>query len=195
MISGLGVQNSNVNTSLVKTGPMEASSGLIIISVLNLLRSRPTNWGHVEEDFNCRVPIIHFDDVQYSVRFTVVVDNDLACRTSLLLRQYQLLEPRYAVLTVAFRIWAATCQLDQPELGTLPTHAFSLLVLYFMQQSGLLPVLHRSIKGNDEQPEDRDEDHDDDEEDQEQYEDEDDKDVPVLDTSPTPNVGDTYLSN
>jgi len=142
-VTGLGLQNSNVNLSLVKRGSLTDSPGLIIISILNLLRSYSSTWGNVEEDFNCRVPIIHFEDLQQQVKFSVVVDNDNAYQTTLLLREYQRLDRRFAVLTVAFRIWACICELDRPELGTLPAHAYSLLVLYFMQQHDILPVLHR----------------------------------------------------
>ena len=77
------------------------------------------------------------------MQFTIVLSNDNAYKTTLLLREYQRLDPRFAVLTVAFRIWARICVLDQPDRGTLPAHAYPLLVLYFMQQHQILPVLHR----------------------------------------------------
>ena len=60
-----------------------------------------------------------------------------------MLLQYRQLDDRFTVLTVALRVLAAKCELDQPELGTLPPHTFAIMVLYFMQQNGMLPVLQQ----------------------------------------------------
>ena len=51
-------------------------------------------------------------------------------------------------MTVAFRTFARICRLDQPELGSLPAHAFTLMVLFYMQQERVLPVLHQ-LKASD----------------------------------------------
>lgn len=109
-----------------------------------------------------------------------MLENDNAFQTTLLLREYRRLDQRFAVLTVAFRIWARICQLDQPDLGTLPAHAYSLLVLYFMQQHGILPVLH-NLKCTKEVS-------------QVICEDNGDA-ADVVVTSPTNNIDDTFLSN
>lgn len=139
----LGLLNSSVDLGLTENAETSESFGLIIVSILNLLRQNST-WGQIEEDFNCRMPIIHFQDVQLGVKLSVVVDNENSFKTSVLLRQYQLIDDRFAVLTVAFRTWARICYLDQPDLGTLPSHAYSLMVLYFLQQHRVLPVLHKA---------------------------------------------------
>ena len=62
------------------------------------------------------------------------MDSENAFKTSCLLNEYRLLEPRLAALVVGWRVLARHAQLDQPELGTLPPHAFSLMVLYYLQQ-------------------------------------------------------------
>lgn len=82
------------------------------------------------------------------VTFAMVVESEAAHKTTVLLQQYRMIDPRFAVLTVAFRTFARICCLDQPELGSLPSHAFTLMVLYYLQQDHVLPVLHQLKKSD-----------------------------------------------
>lgn len=156
------MKDSTVNIGLIKTvgatAPLSAQSvapGLIIISILNWLRLPPhplpappqpvggVLWTNIVDDFNCRVPVIHFTHAPTSVRFSLVIESECAYKTAVLIRHYTRIDPRLAVLTVAFRTFVRIGCLDQPELGTLPPHAYTLMVLFYMQQKRVLPVLHQ----------------------------------------------------
>ena len=142
-ITGLGLKTSTVNVGLTKTNPDVATpAGLMIIYVLNALR-QSTVWIDLREDLNTRVPVINFRDAQLNVLFSLGFDNENAYKTSCLLQQYLLLDKRFGMMVVVFRALARMCQLDQPDLGTIPPHAYSLMALYYMQQENYLPVLHK----------------------------------------------------
>lgn len=134
---------SNVNVGLVEVSPEVKKDGLIIVSVLSWLQGpASTVFRYINDDLNCRTPVINFIHEQSGVSFAMVVESENAFKTSILLQQYRLIDPRFAVLTVAFRTFARICRLDQPDLGSLPAHAFTLMVLYYMQRDRVLPVLH-----------------------------------------------------
>lgn len=80
----------------------------------------------------------------------MVADSENPFNTSILLNQYRLIDPRFTVLTIAFRTFARICHLDKPDLGSLPAHAFTLMVLHYMQQENVLPVLHELKASSDE---------------------------------------------
>ena len=144
----LGLVASNTNVGLVEISPETKKDGLIAIRVLNWLQNPANTFRYINDDLNCRTPVIHFQHDRTGVTFAMVVESENAYKTSVLLQQYRLIDPRFAVLTVAFRTFARICRLDQPELGSLPAHAFTLMVLFYMQQERVLPVLHQ-LKASD----------------------------------------------
>ncbi|KAK4026185.1 hypothetical protein OUZ56_015202 [Daphnia magna] len=149
IITELGLRASDVNVGLLEISPDTKKDGLIIIQVLSWLRGPASNtFRHISDDLNCRTPVIHFRYEQMGITFAMVVESENAYKTTLLLQQYRDIDPRFAVLTVAFRTFARICSLDQPELGSLPSHAFTLMVLYYLQQDRVLPVLHQLKKSD-----------------------------------------------
>lgn len=140
-----------MNVGLVETSPEVKKDGLIIVRVLAWLQTTAsTTFRYISNDLNCRTPIIHFNHDLLNVSFSLVAESDNAYKTTVLLQQYRMIDPRFAVLTVAFRTFARICHLDKPELGSLPAHAFTLMVLHYMQQDKVLPALHELKASEDE---------------------------------------------
>lgn len=143
------MRGATVNVGVVKIGPEGGSPpGMIIIAIHSWLHSNPI-WAKLSEDFSCTVPVIRFEHKQLGVPFALVIESENAFKTGVLLQQYRIIDPRFAVLTVAFRTFARICYLDQPELGSLPPHAYTLMVLFYMQHDKVLPVLHEMSPNKD----------------------------------------------
>lgn len=147
---GLGLNCSDVNVGLIRSESNATSTpGLMIISVLRWLQTTAPIFGNIKDDLNCRVPVVRFQHLASGISLSMVVESENAYKTSLLLKQYNEMDPRFAILTVVFRTFAKICLLDQPELGSLPPHAFTIMVLYYLQQEKVLPVLHQLVENGD----------------------------------------------
>ena len=65
------------------------------------------SFNDVQSDFSAKVPSVYFSLAQHDgVRVQIGINNSPAGRTSKLLAVYTALEPRVAMLGVAFRQWA-----------------------------------------------------------------------------------------
>jgi DNA polymerase sigma len=103
----------------------------------------------VREDFTAKIPKIQF--LLNGLECEVSLNNHMAYHTSLLLRDYMSLDPRVHTLAVAVRFWAKTCLLDRQAVGTMPPHAFAIMLVYFLQQEAkpVLPCIHGYLKNQD----------------------------------------------
>ncbi|KAF6211844.1 hypothetical protein GE061_012360 [Apolygus lucorum] len=73
-----------------------------------------------------------------------ILDNS-SHRLAKLLKLYGQIDNRCIKLCVLFRKWALVCCIDGQSEGFWPSHAIYLLVIYFLQQINVLPVLHELI--------------------------------------------------
>ena len=66
-------------------------------------------------------------------------------------RDYFLLDPRVRTLSTALRLWSKVCMIDRQAEGTLPAHAFPILLIYFLQQGKkpILPCIHDHLNSRD----------------------------------------------
>lgn len=67
-----------------------------------------------------------------------------------LLRIYINLDPRLEQLSLLVKVWARFCQIDNPDLGSLPPHAYVIMMIYFLQRTEppVLPCLHELAAQN-----------------------------------------------
>ena len=95
------------------------------------------------EDFTTKIPTIRFS-THSNLHCELSLNNFQASQTSCLLRDYNSLDERVRTLGVAFRYWASLVALDRQAEGTLPPHAFAILLVYFLQQQSkpVLPCIH-----------------------------------------------------
>ena len=104
------------------------------------------------EEFSSKIPTIKFM-THSNLQCELSLSNSHASDTSRLLRDYYLLDPRVGTLGVAFRYWASLVRLDRQAEGSLPPHALSILLVYFLQQqsSPVLPCIHNFLDKNNEE--------------------------------------------
>ncbi|PNF19443.1 hypothetical protein B7P43_G03611, partial [Cryptotermes secundus] len=140
-LSGFGLKQSDVNLDL--SVPEEKSPAQGLAAASDLIASIEA-YSKVERDFTAEIPAVRFIDNGTNLPCVLTVQHNHSHKIALLLSQYATVDERVRTLGIAFRFWGQHCKLDNAEAGTWPPHAFSLLVVYFLQQvrSPVVPVLH-----------------------------------------------------
>ncbi|XP_072275752.1 terminal uridylyltransferase 4 isoform X2 [Pyxicephalus adspersus] len=121
--------------------PPKMSQPDVLIQVLEILKNS-SQYIDVESDFHAKVPVIFCKDGKSGLQCKVSAGNETACLTSELLAATGRLEPTLIPLVMAFRYWAKLCQIDCQEEGGIPSYAFALMVVFFLQkrQPPILPT-------------------------------------------------------
>ena len=101
----------------------------------------------------------HFNCINYkpTLNFAFCIDYPLVFLTLknkqsfIFCRDYFFLDPRVRTLSTSLRLWAKLCMIDRQAEGTLPAHAFPLLLVFFLQQGKkpILPCIHDQLKSRD----------------------------------------------
>lgn len=152
-VSGFGLKNSDVNLDL--SVPQEKSPAQGLAAASDLIASQEA-YSKVERDFNAEIPRVRFIDNGTNLPCTLTLHHNHSYKIAMLLSQYVSIDEHVRMLGIAFRLWAQRCRLDNAEAGMWPPYAFSLLVVYFLQQlrNPVLPVLHelQTTAGHDMNP-------------------------------------------
>ncbi|XP_059090184.1 terminal uridylyltransferase 7-like [Tigriopus californicus] len=146
-LSGFGLKNSVLNLDLVFPDTMKPAQALIL--TFEGLSGQPDVFQNVTKNFTCKMPSIQF--VMDGFTCELSCNNHMAVQTSMLMRDYWSLDPRVRTLATAVRHWAQICQIDRQAEGTLPAHAFSILLVFFLQQETkpVLPCIHDFLEARD----------------------------------------------
>ncbi|KAJ1525821.1 hypothetical protein ONE63_009023 [Megalurothrips usitatus] len=112
----------------------------------------------VEENFKDvdRVVATNFAHANISHKGMLVqlsLNNSGAHYTSKLISDYISIDPRVLPLCIFFRYWGKICGVDQGENGSWQGHAFPIMVIHFLQQRLVLPVLHDMVENPEGSPE------------------------------------------
>lgn len=144
--NGLGLSDNKIlNMDLVVPNKEEAAATFINfisaveLTFMNVDRVVSTNFAHA---------YIHADmSVQLSL------NNNGAYLTSKLISDYMSIDWRVKPLSIFFRYWGKICGLDQGENGSWQGHAFPIMVIHFLQQRRVLPILHEMVDNPENNPE------------------------------------------
>ena len=131
--SGFG-ENADVDATVIAPG----RSALQVLR--NLAAVLPTAGFELREEiYGARVPILRL--VMNGIDFDLSVNNMLPVYNTQLIKAYGELEPRVVDLVREVKRWAkAAGVLGAPD-GHLSSYAWTLLVIYYAQYRGALPVL------------------------------------------------------
>ncbi|KAG1670310.1 Terminal uridylyltransferase 7 [Nymphon striatum] len=144
-LTGFGLKSSDLNIHLHI--PQKIDHATVMSKAFEILNdNEQVNYKNVYSDFLSKIPAIHFDDSTTLLKCAININNSLAVSTSQLLALYHSLDPRVPVLSTAFSLWAKKCCIDQQSCGTLPSYAFTLMLVHFLQQvePPVLPVISLS---------------------------------------------------
>lgn len=140
-VSGICLKTSDVNIDIVMEGNQNPSAALLAVKELVGNNDTYTN---VVDDLSSSFPTMSFTHAKTGQRLVVGASSASSKYTNQLLGDYASIDNRVSILGVAFRYWAKLCQIDDQAKGTLPAHAFPVMLIHFLQQHQppVLPVLH-----------------------------------------------------
>ncbi|ESP01258.1 hypothetical protein LOTGIDRAFT_111841, partial [Lottia gigantea] len=141
-ISGFGLTSSNIN--IYVNSPSAKCMPKILVLIFDLL-IKSDKFKDVHCDFYSKVPAVIFTDPESNIVCQLTINSCFARDTSRLLSIYSSLDPRVAQLGIVFRTWGKICGLDRQKEGTLPAYSFSLMTVYYLQNTSppVLPVFYK----------------------------------------------------
>lgn len=106
---------------------------------------------HVKYEYEKSIPSVNFKlNIQknFNLKFEILLYGQRSYETSMLIKKYAQLDSRFLTLARCLRIWANTCSLDDQESGTWPPHAFTIMLISFLQKRDppVLPYLQEAGK-------------------------------------------------
>ncbi|XP_022668705.1 poly(A) RNA polymerase gld-2 homolog A-like isoform X1 [Varroa destructor] len=95
------------------------------------------------------VPILQFqyqcDKSRPKMRVELNMENTVGIINTQLLYSYSRMDCRVAPFILSVKRWASNMQIKSAQFGTLSSYSLTLLMLYFLQMQGIVPVLHNEV--------------------------------------------------
>ncbi|OBS78013.1 hypothetical protein A6R68_19598 [Neotoma lepida] len=96
-----------------------------------------------------KVPIVKFFHLRSGLEVDISLYNTLALHNTRLLSAYSAIDPRVKYLCYTMKVFTKMCDIGDASRGSLSSYAYTLMVLYFLQQRSppVIPVLQEIYKG------------------------------------------------
>ncbi|KAK9729517.1 hypothetical protein K7432_000202 [Basidiobolus ranarum] len=143
--NGFGLKNADVDFCLCTA----ENSSLTAVAFVEKLGSVLIERGmeNVMLLTRTRIPIIKLKDPISSLNCDIGFNNRLAVYNTRLLRMYAEVDPRVKQIVAVVKHWAKSRQINEPYLGTLSSYAYVLMIIFVLQQRGVLPCLQEIYEG------------------------------------------------
>ena len=136
--NGFGLKNMDMDLCLVTDLKEEKSE--IVEQLGEYLKSSP-KYQVLNILSKTRIPIVKLEHCDLKIFADIGINNILALRNTLLLKSYCSLDPRVSQLGIAIKYWAKRRNINDPYHGTLSSYALNIMMIYFLQNKGILPNL------------------------------------------------------
>ncbi|CAH0389593.1 unnamed protein product [Bemisia tabaci] len=134
---GMGLESAEVNLDL--SLPTDTKISQVFLDISEHMKA--SHFSAVSIDHDADFLLLTSIHNSSKLKCTMSVNHTKAFKLALLLTEYKKIDPVVTKLAVLFRHWGQLTSTDDPKHGTLPGYAFYLLVVYFLQQKGFLPIL------------------------------------------------------
>ncbi|XP_074425019.1 terminal uridylyltransferase 7 isoform X1 [Larus michahellis] len=148
--NGFGFKQSDLDICMTMDG-LETAEGLdcirIIEDLANVLKKQ-TGLRNVLPITTAKVPIVKFFHVRSGLEVDISLYNTLALHNTRLLSTYAAIDPRVKYLCYTMKVFTKICDIGDASRGSLSSYAYTLMVLYFLQQRNppVIPVLQEIYK-------------------------------------------------
>ncbi|XP_061116919.1 terminal uridylyltransferase 7 [Conger conger] len=154
--NGFGFKQSDLDICMVLEG-RESVEGLDCIAIIDsLARDLKKHPGlrNILPITTAKVPIVKFFHVRTGLEGDISLYNTLALHNTQLLASYAAIDPRVKQLCYVMKVFSKVCDIGDASRGSLSSYAYTLMVLYFLQQRDppVIPVL-QEIHDGDKKPE------------------------------------------
>ncbi|XP_019954729.2 terminal uridylyltransferase 7 [Paralichthys olivaceus] len=149
--NGFGFRQSDLDICMVLEGQEsipDVECITIIESLARLLRKHP-GLKNILPITTAKVPIVKFYHVRTGLEGDISLYNTLALHNTHLLASYAAIDRRVKILCYVMKVFAKMCDIGDASRGSLSSYAYTLMVLYFLQQRNppVIPVLQEIYDG------------------------------------------------
>ncbi|KAG5841371.1 hypothetical protein ANANG_G00198810 [Anguilla anguilla] len=150
--NGFGFKQSDLDICMVLEG-RDGVEGLDCIAIIDsLARDLKKHPGlrNILPITTAKVPIVKFFHVRTGLEGDISLYNTLALHNTQLLASYAAIDPRVKQLCYVMKVFAKVCDIGDASRGSLSSYAYTLMVLYFLQQRTppVIPVLQEIYDGD-----------------------------------------------
>ncbi|NXG94109.1 TUT7 uridylyltransferase, partial [Stercorarius parasiticus] len=148
--NGFGFKQSDLDICMTVDG-LETAEGLDCIRIIEDLAEvlkKQTGLRNVLPITTAKVPIVKFFHVRSGLEVDISLYNTLALHNTRLLSTYAAIDPRVKYLCYTMKVFTKICDIGDASRGSLSSYAYTLMVLYFLQQRNppVIPVLQEIYK-------------------------------------------------
>ncbi|XP_047185189.1 terminal uridylyltransferase 7 [Scophthalmus maximus] len=149
--NGFGFRQSDLDICMVFEGQEsldDVDCISIIESLARMLRKHPV-LKNILPITTAKVPIVKFYHVRTGLEGDISLYNTLALHNTHLLASYAAIDRRVKILCYVMKVFAKMCDIGDASRGSLSSYAYTLMVLYFLQQRNppVIPVLQEIYDG------------------------------------------------
>ncbi|NWW81556.1 TUT7 uridylyltransferase, partial [Climacteris rufus] len=148
--NGFGFKQSDLDICMTIDG-LETAEGLDCIRIIEDLAKvlkKHSGLRNVLPITTAKVPIVKFFHVRSGLEVDISLYNTLALHNTRLLSSYAAVDPRVKYLCYTMKVFTKMCDIGDASRGSLSSYAYTLMVLYFLQQRNppVIPVLQEIYK-------------------------------------------------
>ncbi|XP_037706859.1 terminal uridylyltransferase 7 isoform X2 [Choloepus didactylus] len=149
--NGFGFKQSDLDVCMTING-RETAEGLDCVKTIEelarFLKKHP-GLRNILPITTAKVPIVKFYHLRSGLEVDISLYNTLALHNTRLLSAYSAIDPRVKYLCYTMKVFTKMCDIGDASRGSLSSYAYTLMVLYFLQQRNppVIPVLQEIYKG------------------------------------------------
>ncbi|KAM9858777.1 terminal uridylyltransferase 7 [Aulostomus maculatus] len=143
--NGFGFRQSDLDICMVLEGrdTIDDVDCISIIECLARLLKKHPDLKNILPITTAKVPIVKFFHVRTGLEGDISLYNTLALHNTHLLASYAAIDRRVKILCYVMKVFAKMCDIGDASRGSLSSYAYTLMVLFFLQQRNppIIPVL------------------------------------------------------
>ncbi|XP_004461583.1 terminal uridylyltransferase 7 isoform X3 [Dasypus novemcinctus] len=149
--NGFGFKQSDLDVCMTING-LETAEGLDCVRTIEELArflKKHSGLRNILPITTAKVPIVKFYHLRSGLEVDISLYNTLALHNTRLLSAYSAIDHRVKYLCYTMKVFTKMCDIGDASRGSLSSYAYTLMVLYFLQQRNppVIPVLQEIYKG------------------------------------------------